>query len=393
MNNLNITIPEGTRDLLYAEAELYRQLTESFNNIYEQSGFSRIETPIIENYDLISSVNRSIVQEKLYKMTDNNGRLVVLRPDNTTPIARVAATKLRNAPLPQKLYYNQKIYRINSDYSGKRNEILQSGIEIIGATGLRADFLCIMTALETLKSLGLTYKLEIGHAGFFNALMDAYDFNDSESSEIKKYVESKHYSKFNGDTIKLDEKLAKLPLLFGGEEVFAEAAEIAAENQTALEYLNYTKSLYNLLINAGYSDCIIMDLGMVPKFDYYTGVMLRGYVDKAGEPVLKGGRYDSLLSKFDYAAPAIGFAINVCTAADAVIKDGRLPSLHGIDVIVHYDDSKIKDAISRKIWYNSQGLKCELSIFDTVEETYNYANNMNIPKVENLTAEGSAEND
>ncbi len=299
MKKLDITIPEGTRDLIFAEADLQNRLATKFTDIYKSSGFCRVETPAIENYDLISTVNSSIKQENMYKLTDNTGKLMALRPDNTTPMARVAATKLYNSGKLQKLYYNQKIYRINGDYSGKRNEILQSGIELIGAPGLKGDLLCIMTALEIMKSLGLEYKLEIGHAGFFNSIVESYNLNDEEDAELRRYVEEKRYVRYqkNADS-KFDDRLRKLPQLFGGAEIFAEAREIANGIAEAEAALDYVERLYNMLISAGYGEYIMLDLDIVPKFDYYTGVLFRGYIANAGEPVLKGGRYDRLLATF-----------------------------------------------------------------------------------------------
>lgn len=385
MGKLDITIPEGTRDLLFAEADLYQRLTQRFTAIYEQSGFSRVETPTIENYDLISTVNSSIKQENMYKLTDNTGKLMALRPDNTTPIARVAATKLRNAGLPQKLFYNQKIYRINGDYSGKRNEILQSGIELIGAPGLKADILCIMTALEALKSLGLKYKLEIGHAGFFNSIINSVGLNDEDNAELRKTVEEKRFVRFEKQS-ECEDRIRKLPQLFGGAEIFEKAYETAEGIPEAEKSLEYVKTLYNLLADAGYSEQIMIDLDIVPKLDYYTGILFRGYIDNAGEPVLNGGRYDKLLSTFGYDAPATGFAINVCAVADALQKNRMMLDSKTPDVIVHFDENNFREAIGRKKWYNEQGLICELSTFDDIAETNKYAKAMNIKKVENLTS-------
>lgn len=131
----------------------------------------------------------------------------------------------------------------------------------------------------------------------------------------------------------------------------------------------------------------MIDLDIVPKFNYYTGVLFRGYIDKAGEPVLKGGRYDKLLSTFGFDVPATGFAINVCAAADALEKTGMMLDSKAPDVIVHFDENSFPDAAKRKKWYNEQGLICELSTFENINETYKYAKHMNIKKVENLTSD------
>ncbi len=386
MSKLNMTIPEGTRDLLFSEADLYENITDDFRMIYEAAGFSRICTPAVENYDLFCEVNRSLQQENIYKLTDNTGRLLVIRPDNTTPIARVVATKLKGATLPQMLYYDQHIYRVNSENSGMRNEVLQSGIELVGAGGLKSDLLCIMTALDALKTIGLDFKLEIGHVGYFNALISAMNLSEEEAMTVRSFVEAKNFVSLNMfDKNLQNDVIRKLPLLYGNEEVFAEAEALAGDNRDALAALDYVRSLYDALCESGYGENIMIDMSMVHKFDYYTGTVIRGYIDKAGEPVLKGGRYDKLLCKFDYDVPATGFAINVCAVADALIKSGMLPEKKHSDAIVFYTMDKLSDAIAVRDGYFERGFVCELSVFDTIEKTEAYARAQGIGEVIDLT--------
>ncbi|MBQ2765581.1 MAG: ATP phosphoribosyltransferase regulatory subunit [Clostridia bacterium] len=386
MQKLNMTVPEGTRDLLYREVELYDRIAADFEGVYTQRGFSRICTPAVENYDLFTAVNRSLQQENIYKLTDNTGRLLAIRPDNTTPIARVVATKLKNAPLPQKLCYNQHIYRVNSENSGMRNEILQSGIELVGAGGIKSDLLCITTALDALKTIGLNFKLEIGHVGYFNALISQMDLSDDEVMDVRSFVEAKNFVSLNMfDKNLQNDVIRKLPLLYGNEEVFEKAEALAGENANAIAALNYVRELYSALCGAGYGEYIMVDMSMVHKFDYYTGTVIRGYIDHAGEPVLKGGRYDKLLEKFGYDVPATGFAINVCTVADALIKSGKLPNERRSDAVIFYSVDALNEAIKLKNDYSARGLACELSVFDTLAETEAYAKAMNIREVIDLT--------
>ncbi len=385
MSKLNLTIPEGTRDQLYREAKLYDAVCADFNRIYENAGFSRISTPAVENYDLFTKVNPSLREENIYKLTDNTGHLLVIRPDNTTPIARVVATKLKSAPLPQKLYYNQHIYRVNSDYSGMRNEVLQSGIELVGASGIKSDLLCIMTALDTLRSIGLNFKLEIGHVGYFNALISKMDLTDDEVMTVRSFVEAKNFVSLGMfDKTLQNDVIRELPLLYGNEEVFEKAEKLAGDNKEALAALDYVRALYKALCVAGYADYVMVDMSMVHKFDYYTGTVIRGYIDRAGEPVLKGGRYDKLLCQFDYDVPATGFAINVCAVCDALIKSGKLPEDKVSDAVVFYNEYSLGKAIELKGEYAKGGKVCELSVFDTIEQTEKYAAAVGIKKVIDL---------
>jgi len=366
----NLNIPEGTRDVIFDEAERYAEITEKLAEVYRGIGFREIKTPALEYYDVFDTHSRFIKQENMYKLTDNNGRLLVLRPDNTMPIARIAATKLKNAPMPQKLYYNQSIYRINSDYTGRRNEVMQSGIEIIGESGTDGDFSCITTAFKSLGALKTGFKLEIGHVGFYNALIKETGLDEDENRTIRKYVDAKNSVQLSGYAGERRlAKILRLPSLYGGSEVLEEAARLAEGNEEAMETLRYLSELYDKLCKAGYSENLLIDLGMVHSIDYYTGIVFRGYIDGAGGAVLSGGRYDRLLNDFGADLPAVGFAIDVSTAAETKKADvekeqkrkvrlaltkGRIER-KSLEILIDagYDCSELEeDKKGRKLFFN-----------------------------------------
>lgn len=387
-NKQNKNIPDGTRDIIYEEAKLYTEISNRFNEVYEHAGFKQIMTPAIEYYDVFDYAGQAINQEEMYKLTDNNGRLIVLRADNTTPAARVAATKLRNSGLMQKLYYNQNVYRITGDYSGKRNEIFQSGVEIIGCNGIKNDLICIMTAIDTLKSLNIKFKIEIGHVGYFNALMNELQISDNDAELIRSYVNNKNAVSLNVmNKIKDYDKIRRIPFLFGGEDVLAEAEKLAGNNNDALHALNYVRELYMLLTSAGYGDNIMIDMGIVHQIDYYTGVVFGGYIEGAGEPVLTGGRYDNLINNFDYNVPATGFAINVCLVADAMKNNMSCATSN--EYIIHFTPDKVLEAVR----FHQTNVNSEYSGFDCYDDTVKYAKAKNIKYIVNINETGMEVNE
>ncbi len=355
-------IPGGTRDIMFGEAELFRHLDTSLTELYRKNGFSEISTPAIEYYDVFET-GGTMGQEKMYKLTAPDGRLLVLRADNTTPIARVAATRLGDM-LPVKLFYHQKVYRLSSGHTGRKSEIAQSGIEILGSKGIQSDLLCMVTAIETLSKFGRKCKLELGHVGFYNALISECGLDASESGKVRRLVEAKDVNKISG----LD-KIAKIPFLFGGEEVFDEATELAGENEEALKSLSYLKKLYSALCEAGYKDSIMIDLGIVHSLDYYTGAVFRGYMDGAGEPVLVGGRYDSLISRFERDIPATGFGVNVSEVVDTLMRSGEGKYQRMTSELVCFDTHSLGQAVR----YVSENPKAELSPINGKAENLEYA--------------------
>jgi ATP phosphoribosyltransferase regulatory subunit len=317
----------------------------------------------------------------MYKLSDNSGRLLVLRPDSTMPVARVVATKLNNQDF-LKIYYNQNVYRINAGYSGKKSEIIQSGIEIIGVNGIKTDLYYIETALKILKSTGLNFKLEIGHVGFYKSIIENMGLNDEEKELVRLYIESKNTGEIDilsGGEYKI---IHRIPQLFGGADVISEARALAEDNKKAGDILDYLQGLYNILAQAGYGENIIIDLGIVHELDYYTGLVIGGYVEGIGESVLSGGRYDNLIANFGRDLPAVGFAVNINLIANALENSGRFAELQEkITEIVHYNLEDY-DAALRYIEERRQcGAKVELSCFDSLRETEEYARANGIERV------------
>ncbi len=375
----NRNIPLGTRDILFGEAEVYRKLTSSLTELYTSEGFREIMTPGIEYYDVFKT-GSTLPQEQMYKMSDLDGRLIVLRADNTTPIARVVASRLPEGGV-HKLFYHQRVYRQTGGHTGRKNEVFQSGIEMVGASGLQSDLLCMVYALKTLERLGGDYKLEIGHVGYYNALIGELGLDESESRRLRRLVDAKDTNK-----ITASDKIKEIPFLFGGEEVFDRAAALADGNAEALSALGYLKQIYDALSAAGYKDKILIDLGIVHAFDYYTGVVFRGYMEGAGESVLAGGRYDKLISRFNTDEPATGFGVNISTVVDTLMRAGNgEEDTAVISELVTFDGNGLGAAIE----YCAENTDAQLSPIAGLEDNLAYARENGIASVRIFTADGN----
>lgn len=327
-------VPEGTRDLIFEEVLAQRRLEAELMELYAKLGFSPVCTPTLEYCDVFDHDRQCIPQEEIFQFTDRSGRLVALRPDNTSPIARVASSKLRDAALPLKICYSQNVYRAGDAYHARRSEILQSGVEILGGDPEAEDLCCLFTALQTMAACSQDYKIEIGYANFFEILLFDEQISQSERADLKNYIAAKNSSGFsfslNAVAAKAVELAAILPRLCGGADVLKKARELAEGNERALAILSYLESIYQAFSDAGYGERIIIDLGIVQNIDYYTGLVFKGYQGGIGEEVLSGGRYDNLLGSFGYPLPACGFALNLSEAAAAKEKPAA-PAAFPID--------------------------------------------------------------
>lgn len=318
--------PQGSKDLLFEECDDRRRVESVLSALFKENNYRKVMTPTIEYFDVFNSDNLGIEAEEMYKLSDNQGRTTVLRPDNTAPIARLVATRLSKDDFPVRLYYNQNVYVRNKQLAGRTDEIEQSGIELIGDGSMDADIEVISMAYEALKRNEVkSFKLELCHAGFFNAILEKMNLTPSQKADICSFIECKNYSALGdlldklGDTTEA-KVIKKLPRLFGDVNVIEEAKALY-NDKTANDALDYLKKVYEKLCSLGFKDNILIDLSLVNRSNYYTGVIFRGYAQGSGVTIVSGGRYDNLIAEYGLDAPAVGFGVDVSSLCDIMHEE------------------------------------------------------------------------
>jgi ATP phosphoribosyltransferase regulatory subunit len=303
MKKYNLITPEGTRDLLFEECRVRREIETKLMDLFKGAGYSEVITPFVEFYDVFDSDMGGLGQEFMYKLTDSKGRLMVIRPDSTIPIIRLAETRLKAEPRPLGLCYNQTIYNVNPKEAGKDDEIAQCGVEAIGEED---DERVLMLAAQVFKAIGLDYRFEIGNCSFFDVLAGEHSLGADESERIRHLVETKNYPELKA--LGVPGVFIELPKLFGGGEVF-DKAEALFRDKDLRKHLESLRNIYDKLCVSVKDDKITVDLGLTNTRGYYTGILFNGYIGGFGEPVLTGGRY-----KVSNTC-ATGFAVNVSAVA------------------------------------------------------------------------------
>lgn len=372
MNKKNV-LPEGTRDLILDECVVKRSIEREIDENFCKWGYKEIITPTVEFYETFNYNSQTLKEEDMYKFFDNRGRILVLRPDMTIPIARVVETKFKDAPLPIKLRYNANVFRVHADLGGKRNEYTDCGVELIGLEDYKSDLEVLVLALEALDKLGLNdFKLEIGNMGFFQAAFKNLNISEDEKAIIAQYIEDKNLKSLEDYLKSLDIKseykefFNKLPWLFGDIKVLEKAKQFAF-NDELKKNLEYIENLYAELDSLGYGDKVTFDLGMVPRLNYYTGIIFRGYGEGLGNTVLRGGRYDSLIEIGDKYLPAIGFSIDINSVIESVKKNGKLKK-NREKCKIYYSSKDRIEAIKKSEELRKQDIVVELIPDDNAEE-------------------------
>jgi ATP phosphoribosyltransferase regulatory subunit len=350
MKTYDLITPAGTSDLLPERVKTLRGTERALSELFIKHGFSEIMTTELEFMDVFNAKSRHFPPEGLYKAIDDKGRVLALRPDSTMPIARLAASRLK-AYRELKLFYNQKVFR-NSPGGRRRNdELRQMGVEFIGGGDThKTDLEAAKLALDVFKLLPESTKciLEIGDIGITKMLLDLLTTDADKKEQIRNAIEAKNTPELteilrNVDgAIDIKNAVLKLPRLFGTDSAFDKAFVIIADERIK-DRLARLQKFYLELVSANTREntSITVDFGCANKMDYYTGNVLRGFIENAGEALINGGRYDNLIGEFDpeAAKPATGFAVNMDMLVNSIEK--KVASVNMTDVL-----SKLTSQIS-----------------------------------------------
>ena len=382
MNQNRLITPEGTRDLLFEECTARHRVEDRIKEVLLPRGFSEVITPALEFYDVFSLPRHGLPQENMYKLVDRKGRLMAVKPDLTMPIARVACTRLREHPLPLRLFYNQSAYRINPADSGHSDEVDQIGIELIGAGERRADFETLVLAIRSMENCGLSgYRIEIGHIGICNALTARLGLSPDQKEDLRELIMSKNYPELNDRMEQMRDMqtaaaLRQLPALFGGEEVLDQLGSLI-DDPAINEVIEYLRLLLKDLKELGVDNHVSLDLGIVGRNEYYTGIVFQGYTEGIGDTVLTGGRYDTLLSDYGIDLPAIGFGIDVDAVA-RVLRGSWNFQLTPDVLVFPYPGYEVK-AMKEIEKLVQMGFQAEFAVCATSDEAKLYAARKGVP--------------
>ena len=315
--NKNI-IPEGTRDLTNEECLKKDRAINLINNVFNSWGYKKVITPSIEFYEGFRYEYSGLKEENVYKFFDSKGRILALRPDMTIPIVRLVSTRFKDVEESIKIRYEASIYRVFEEFSGRRNEYTDCGIELINKENEFADLEALIIAIEALRATGAkNFKIEIGEVNFFKSAIEALDISEEDKLSLSILIEKKKIEELKKFLKKLDVEdnikntFYKLPLLFGeGADILEKYKEISF-NSKMNNSIKYLENIYKRLDNLGYGEYLTFDLAITPRLNFYTGIIFRGYIEGSGNIVLSGGRYDDLIDSVKKGYKAIGFSINV----------------------------------------------------------------------------------
>ena len=313
-----------------AEARLRRTVEDVAMSVFESWNYEEVITPSVDYYDLFEQGMGQREAQRGFRFTDNDGRLLALRPDVTSSVARMAATLLSERPRPLRFCYAAPVFRQQTQSHAEwRREHTQLGCELIGTGGAPADLEVLRLAAEILSRLELEskYCITINNVEIFNGVAAELNLDGSAREQLRRLIdtrESAELQRFLQDYAGSDASAFLHPTQLTGKRDVIQAARKAVTNKRSVAALDSLDELWTAIESLGLSERFEVDLGDVSSLDYYTGLSLKIFVHGAGTSVGRGGRYDGLTGSFGRSEPAVGFVLNLDALTEVLGRAAKI---------------------------------------------------------------------
>ena len=366
--------PLGMRDTLPELYERKHRLRSVMEEAIKRWGYSFIETPTLEYYETVGAAS-AILDQQLFKLLDREGHTLVLRPDMTAPIARVAASKLLKGDLPLRIAYSANVFRAQQREGGRPAEFEQIGVESINDETVSSDAEVIALMGSSLKEAGLTdFRISIGHIAFVKELFLQIVGNEDRANALQRFLYEKNYVGYRDhvNTLSLSsidkQRLLGLLDLRGGDEVIEKALELI-ENGKGKEAILQLKELWEVINDYGEQDKVKFDLTLISHMSYYTGILFEVYAGRVGFALGNGGRY-GLLEKFGKSASATGFAIRLDWLLEALGEPADSSPVH----CILFSQERRREAFQLAKKMHNEGKRTVLQDINGVKNIDAYSN-------------------
>ena len=325
--------PAGVKDYLPPQVRKKRRIEKIIGDILEKWGYEEIIAPSFEYLETFVMSGKPGFAEKVFKFFDRQGGVMALRPDITTSIARMVATHYTDHDAPLRFCYMANVFRFQELRKGRDQEFYQTGAELIGIPGIEADTEIILLASRILKEIGIkNFIINVGHIKFLEGLLDEIKDDTSLKDKIAQAITDKNFvwlkSLIEKNTLNPEVKktFLALPRFYGGPEILDELIKFPL-NKKCREALSELAKLWRMLREFN-NIHLTFDPGLARGLDYYTGIVFEIYSPQVGFPLGGGGRYDTLLDKFNESRSATGFALAedvILSVLDRNMKDNYEP--------------------------------------------------------------------
>ncbi|MEX1019818.1 MAG: ATP phosphoribosyltransferase regulatory subunit [Litorilinea sp.] len=312
-------LPYGVADYFWDEAAQRKELEFRLYALFQRWGYTLVIPPTFEYADTFYARADAEFQTEMYRFPDKDGTLLALRPEMTIPVARLAATRLHDSPLPQRYCYMGSVFRYIEPRAGRQREFFQAGMELIGAPSAEADAEVVALSAAAVQAAEITeFQLVLGQLEYFHGLLQDLALTspqaDALGQAIDRNSEPQLFEFLTTTPLRTQQRrtLEALPGL-RGENPFAvlDQAERHCLNHRMYNSLATLRNICKVLEGYDLLDHVYLDLTEINNLGYYTGLSFEVLTPRSGNSLGGGGRYDQLLGSFGHDSPAVGAALGI----------------------------------------------------------------------------------
>jgi ATP phosphoribosyltransferase regulatory subunit len=337
-------IPPGVQYFFDEEARIRRCVEREVTRVFEGWSYSEIILPIFDYADLFSLGMGKDQAEMTYRFTGRDGKLLALRPEMTSLVARTVATRFQSRERPIRLCYSGEVFRWDEPRAGRQYEFHQIGLEHIGSDRREADTEVLVIAIEALKNIGLEeFKITLGHVDLFNGIADQLGLDPARIQILQSVIDRKQIaelkellSSYADESTRT--KICELVSLTGNAEILSGARQFISNPRSAAA-LDEIDRVYAIAKALDLDSFLEIDLGEVGGLDYYSGLTFKIFAPRLGAALGRGGRYDHLLEKFGRAECAVGFSLCLDWLVELVEPGLRVRTQNGQPERVDSEDT------------------------------------------------------
>ncbi len=338
---LNIDIPAGVRVYNRLESSQIKHIQRKISEVFERWGYEEIILPSFEFFDVHSRGFGEEVENRAFKFIDrNSGEILTLRADFTSQIARYFAS-LKRKSVPKRYYYAGNIFRYILPKADRLWERKQMGIELIGVGELEADAEVIAIAAESLENLGIkNYQIDINNVEIFSAVKKILGFDNDRFITFMDLIKKRETFSIERFIRDLDieedikEFVVNIPEIQGDISLINNLKDKLKSYPDLIRSFESIQKVYRILSDYGISERVVFDIGEPREFSYYTGIVFEIFIRDYSKPIGQGGRYDSLISKYNGNIPATGFAFDLLNVWEYMRQSGIISEIKRKDFFI-----------------------------------------------------------
>lgn len=358
--------PEGVRDIYGQEYARKLSVQSLIHEKLAGYGYQDIQTPTFEFFDVFSKEIGTTPSKELYKFFDKEGNTLVLRPDFTPSMARCATKYFMDDSIPIRFCYQGNTFTNTSNLQGKLKEVTQMGAELIGEGSAKADAEMLSLVIESLKNTGLKqFQISVGEVEYFKGICADAGLDEETELLLREYISNKNL--FGAEDLLTEKGIApqhknvllRIAEMFGGIDFLAEARELV-DNTRSRNAICRLEEMFEVLKLYGLESYVSFDLGMLSKYNYYTGIIFKAYTYGVGDAIVKGGRYDNLLARFGKDAPAIGFVAVIDDLMEALSRQQLSVPVKAAPKKMIYTDATFSKVLKEAQKLRAEGICVEM---------------------------------